>query len=143
MNIKVTSWEIRMFELDILTHLNHHTYLRASDNYPKSSGYDLGEQVTTQWVVHKIGFKALLGSAVFQKHVWRVKNFRVRMLTCFICNLGNILYYSDLIVWELTYWCKSRTNKLLMNFWELISIMCAKLIMIENYRKKDLLYWWL
>lgn len=48
MNIKVTFGEISMFELDILTLLNHHTYVRASHNYPNSSGYDLGEQVTAQ-----------------------------------------------------------------------------------------------
>lgn len=46
MNIEVSFGEISMFELDILTHLNHHTFIRASHNYPNSSGCDLGEQVS-------------------------------------------------------------------------------------------------
>ena len=69
MNVKVTTGQKYITEMDAQTQLNHHTYQRDSDSYPNSSGYDVRKIITVQYVVHKRGLRALLGAAVLQKPV--------------------------------------------------------------------------
>lgn len=73
MNIKVTTGQKYITEMDAQTQLNHHIYQRGSDSYPNSSGYDVRKIITIQYVVHvpMRGLRELLGAAVLQKPVWR------------------------------------------------------------------------